>query len=345
MYEDKEILDVSQILSRSGDDPQIERQHDNSICNQIKILSCNANPLLASEIARNLGCRLCDCEVGKFADGEIYTKIFESIRGADVYIVQPTSPPVNDNLMELLIMIDALKRASAGKINVVAPYFAYARQDRKARARDPISAKLVANLITCAGASRVITMDLHCPQIQGFFDIPVDNILGFPILTKYFTSELKISKENTVVVSPDIGSITRVRAFAERLEMPIAIIDKRRPKPNESEIMNIIGDVKGKNVIIADDMTDTAGTLTNAAKALKNLGANEIYACCTHAVLSGKAVERIEESPINQMVVLDTIKLDEAKMSPKIKQLSVAGIFAEAIWRIHNGQSVSTLFV
>ncbi len=310
----------------------------------IKIFSCNANRELATEVADCLGLKLGQAEVSHFSDGEISVKIDETIRGADVYIVQSTSYPVNDNLMELLIMIDAMKRASAGRITAVIPYYGYARQDRKARARDPISAKLVANLITTAGADRVLTMDLHCAQIQGFFDIPVDHLLGTPLLTNYYHEKYGDEISEFVSVSPDLGSVGRTRIFATRLEIPLAIIDKRRPKANVSEIMNIIGNVEGKRVILVDDMIDTAGTITNAANALKEKGAVEVDACCTHAVLSGPAIERIEKSAINELLVLNTIKLSEDKCIPKIKVLSVAKIFAEAINRIHEGKSVSKLF-
>ena len=310
----------------------------------IKIFACNSNKELAEKIAKDLGLTVGDAEVEKFSDGEISVKINETIRGADVYIVQSTSAPVNDNLMELLIMIDAMKRASAGRINGVIPYYAYARQDRKGRARDPISAKLVANLITCAGADRVLTMDLHCAQIQGFFDIPVDHLLGAPLLVKYYYDKFNNNLENVVAVSPDLGSVGRTRNFAEKMNIPLAIIDKRRPKANVSEIMHIIGDIEGKKVILVDDMIDTAGTITNAANALKERGAQEVLACCTHAVLSGPAIERIQQSAIEELIVLNTIHLPNEKIIPKIKELTVADIFADAINRIHEGISVSKLF-
>lgn len=310
----------------------------------IKIFAANANKKLAADVAKYLGLTLGDSEVTKFSDGEISVKIRETIRGADVYIIQPTSYPVNDNLMELLIMIDAMKRASAGRITAVIPYYGYARQDRKAVARDPISAKLVANLITTAGANRVLSMDLHCAQIQGFFDIPVDHLVGVPILTDYYRKKFGSELDDVVAVSPDFGSVGRTRNFATKLDIPIAIIDKRRPKANVSEIMNIIGDFKGKKVILVDDMIDTAGTITNAANALKERGATQVFACCTHAVLSGSAIERIENSAIEELLVLNTIELPEEKRSPKIKELSVALLFAEAINRIHEGLSVSKLF-
>ncbi|MEA5084017.1 MAG: ribose-phosphate diphosphokinase [Lachnospiraceae bacterium] len=310
----------------------------------IKIFSCNANTDLAAAIAKNLGLNIGQSEVTHFSDGEISVKIDETIRGADVFIIQSTSQPVNDNLMELLIMIDAMKRASAGRITAVMPYYGYARQDRKARARDPISAKLVANLITTAGADRVLTMDLHCAQIQGFFDIPLDHLVGVPLLTNYYREKYGDDLDNFVAVSPDLGSVGRTRAFATKLEIPIAIIDKRRPKANVSEIMNIIGNVEGKKVILVDDMIDTAGTIANAANALMERGAIEVDACCTHAVLSGPAIERIENSAISELLVLNTISLSPEKKISKIVDLSVAKIFAEAINRIHEGTSVSKLF-
>ncbi len=310
----------------------------------IKIFSCNANRELAAAIAKNLGLELGNSEVSHFSDGEISVKIDETIRGADVFIIQSTSFPVNDNLMELLILIDAMRRASAGRITAVIPYYGYARQDRKARARDPISAKLVANLITTAGADRVLTMDLHCAQIQGFFDIPLDHLVGMPLLTNYYKEKYGDHLDEFVAVSPDLGSVGRVRQFATKLDIPLAIIDKRRPKANVSEIMNIIGNVEGKRVILVDDMIDTAGTITNAANALKERGAIEVDACCTHAVLSGPALERITNSAIQELVVLNTINLPEEKKIDKLVELSVDKIFSEAIKRIHEGTAVSTLF-
>ncbi len=309
----------------------------------IKILSCNGNRKLSEAIAGNLDLKVCDAEVSKFSDGEISIKINEPVRESDVYIIQPTSSPVNDNLMELLIMIDAVKRASAGRINAVVPYYGYARQDRKTRARDPISAKLVADIITSAGADRILTMDLHCAQIQGFFNIPVDHLYGMPILVEYYKNKFE-SFDNVAAVSPDLGSVTRARSFAEKLDIPLAIIDKRRPKANVSEVMNIIGKIDGKNVILVDDMIDTAGTIVNAASALKERGALDVYACCTHPVLSGKAIERIENSEIKELLVLDTVELYEEEKSSKIRQASVSDIFAKAIYRIHNGMPVSTIF-
>ena len=315
----------------------------NTSGSEIKIIAGNSNLELAQKIADYIGVKVADCLVTKFSDGEISVNINETVRGCDVFVVQSTNNPVNDNLMELLIMIDALKRASAGRITAVIPYYGYARQDRKAKARDPITAKLVANLITAAGADRVLTMDLHASQIQGYFDIPLDHLLGGNLLADYF-NEKKI--EDLVVVSPDLGSVTRSRKFANQLEgeVPLAIIDKRRPKANVCEVMNLIGDVKGKNVIMLDDMIDTAGTITNAANALKEFGAKNIYACCTHAVLSGPAIERIENSAISELIVLDTIKLPKEKENDKIKVLTVAEMFGEAIKKIFANESVSVLF-
>lgn len=317
----------------------------NSNGGNIKIFACNSSHALAEDIAKKMGTTLGGAVVEKFSDGEISVKINETIRGADVYIIQSTSSPVNDNIMELLIMIDAMKRASAARITAVIPYYGYARQDRKARARDPISAKLVANILTTAGANRVLTMDLHCAQIQGFFDIPVDNLAGTSLLTNYYINKYGDDLENFVAVSPDLGSVSRTRKFAEGLNIPLAIIDKRRPKANVSEIMNIIGDVAGKKVILVDDMIDTAGTISNAANALKERGAIEVDACCTHAVLSGPAIKRIQESAINELLVLDTIELPEEKNIDKIVSVSVGDIFANAIRCIHEGSSISQLFV
>lgn len=313
----------------------------NTSGSEIKIFSGNANLELAEEIARTIGVPLGNAEVTTFSDGEIAVNINETVRGTDLYVVQPTCPPVNDHLMELLIMIDAFKRASAGRITAVLPYYGYARQDRKAKARDPITAKLLADIITTAGADRVLTMDLHAAQIQGYFNIPVDHLQGVPILAKYF---LEKNLKDVVVVSPDLGSVTRARNFANHLDAPIAIIDKRRPKANVSEIMNIIGEVEGKTVILVDDLIDTAGTITNAANALKEFGAVEVYACCTHPVLSGPALERIENSAIKELIITNTIKLPEEKQSDKIKAISVAPVFAEAILRIYKNISVSKLF-
>lgn len=308
---------------------------------KLKVFTCNANPKLAKEIADHIGLPLGNAEVVRFSDGEIQIKLNESVRGADVFVIQSTSAPVNQNLMELLIMVDALKRASAKSINVVIPYYGYARQDRKARARDPITAKLVANLMETAGAHRVIAMDLHATQIQGFFDIPVDHLLGVPILAKYF-QEKELS--DIVVVSPDHGGVTRARKLAERLEAPIAIIDKRRPEPNVAEVMNIVGNIEGKTAILIDDMIDTAGTITLAANALIESGAKGVYACCTHPVLSGPAIDRIANSKIEELVVTNSIALTEDRLIPKINVLSVAPIIGEAIIRVHEELSVSKLF-
>ncbi len=310
----------------------------------IKIFAANSNPDLAAKIAEKLELPVGKSKVGMFSDGEVSVNLQETVRGSDVFVVQSTSEPVNDHLMELLIMIDALKRASAGRITAVIPYMGYARQDRKAKARDPISAKLVADLITTAGADRVLTMDLHAAQIQGFFNIPLDHLLGAPILAPYYAEKFP-NRDDLVIVSPDLGSVTRARNFAERLNAPLAIIDKRRPMANVSEVMNIIGDVKDKRVILVDDMIDTAGTITNGAQALVDYGAKEVYACCTHPVLSGPAIERIQASPIKELLVLDTISLPKEKQIDKIKTISVAPVFAEAIERIYEDLSVSTLFV
>lgn len=313
-----------------------------SICgSKIKIFSGNSNVELAQRVADILGVPLGKAEVTTFSDGEIAVNIQESVRGVDAFLVQSTCEPVNNNLMELLIMIDACKRASAGRITAVIPYYGYARQDRKAKARDPITAKLVANLLTAAGVDRVLTMDLHANQIQGYFDIPVDHLLGGPILVKHFE---KMNIPDLVIVSPDHGSVARARKFAEYLDAPIAIVDKRRPKNNVSEVMNIIGDVKDKNLILLDDMIDTAGTLCNAAEALKSFGAKDIYACCTHPVLSGPAIERIQNSSIKEVIVLDTIPLSKEKQIDKIKVLSADVLFASAIDKIFTGDSVSVLF-
>ncbi|MDD2400888.1 MAG: ribose-phosphate pyrophosphokinase [Clostridia bacterium] len=307
----------------------------------LKILSGNANIPLAEEIAEYLGVEVSNASVKTFSDGEIRVAIGESVRGADAFVIQPTCSPVNDNLMELLIMIDALRRASVRRITAVLPYYGYARQDRKAKARDPITAKLVANLITAAGAMRVLSIDLHATQIQGFFDIPVDHLLGVPILAEYFLNK---QIDNYVVVSPDLGGVTRARTLAERLHAPLAIIDKRRPEPNVAEVMNIIGSVKGKSVVMVDDMIDTAGTITLGAQALMDNGATEVRACCTHPVLSGLAIERLNKSVIKEVVVTNTVSLSEEKLIDKIKVLSTAPLIGEAILRIHEDLSVSKLF-
>lgn len=309
----------------------------------IKIFTGNAHPELAKEIADIVGVHVGASEIGKFSNGEISVDINETVRGTDVFVVQTICEPVNDTLMELLIMIDAFKRASAGRITAVVPHYGYARQDRKAKARQPITAKLVADLLHTAGADRVLTMDLHAAQIQGFFDIPVDHLLGAPILAKYFQT-MNIPEDELVVVSPDIGGVTRARKFADILHAPIAIIDKRRPKANVCEVMNVIGDIKDKTVILVDDIIDTAGSITNGAKALRDLGAKDVYACCTHAVLSGPAFERLQESVIKEVVVLNTLPIPEGKNTDKIKSLSVAPMFAEAIKRIYEDLSVSKIF-
>ncbi|AUN12921.1 ribose-phosphate pyrophosphokinase [[Clostridium] sordellii] len=315
----------------------------NTSGSEIKILAGNASKELAQKVADYIGVSMAKCEIGTFSDGEISVNISETVRGCDVFVIQSTNSPVNDNLMELLIMIDALRRASAGRVTAVIPYYGYARQDRKAKARDPITAKLVANLITAAGADRVLTMDLHAAQIQGYFDIPLDHLQGGTILADYFNSK---NIEDLVVVSPDLGSVTRSRKFANDLngDVPIAIIDKRRPKANVCEVMNIIGEVEGKNVILLDDMIDTAGTIVNAANALKEFGAKDVYACCTHGVLSGPAIERIENSAISELIVLDTIQLPEEKKIDKIKIKTVAPLFGDAIKKIFANESVSELF-
>ena len=311
----------------------------------IKIFTGNANPALAKEICQVIGTKLGDAEVTHFADGEASVSLYETVRGSDVFLINSTCKPVNDSLMELLIMVDACRRASAGRITAVMPYFGYARQDRKAKSRDPISAKLVANMLVAAGVDRVLTMDLHANQIQGFFDIPVDHLQGVPLLAPYFVEKFKdFSREDLVVVSPDLGSVTRARKFADRLGAPIAIIDKRRPRPNVSEVMNIIGDVQGKTCIIVDDIIDTAGTICNAAAALvERGGAKEVYGCATHGVLSGPAIERIENSVFKEMVLLDTIPVRDNSCK-KIVQLPVAPLFADAIERIYEDQPVSPLF-
>lgn len=311
--------------------------------NKIKIFTGNANPKLAQKICDYLGLPMGRASVKTFSDGEVFVEIGENVRGADVFVIQPTCPPVNHNLMELLIMIDALRRASSRRITAVIPYYGYARQDRKAAPRVPISAKLVADIITTAGARRVLAVDLHAGQIQGFFSIPVDHLYAAPVLLEH----LKKFKEGEIVmVSPDAGGVERTRAFAKRLGAGLAIIDKRRERPNESQVMHIIGDVKDKIAIILDDMVDTAGTLCHAAQALKEHGAREVHGCATHPVLSGPAIQRIRDSVLESLIVTDTIPLsEEAKGLEKIKVLSVADLLGEAIRRIHNDDSVSSLFV
>ena len=310
---------------------------------RLKIFALNSNRPLAEKIAAAVGVELGKSSVTQFSDGEIQVNIEESIRGSHVYVIQSTSSPVNDNLMELLIMIDALKRASAKTINVVMPYYGYARQDRKARAREPITAKLVANMIEKAGATRLLTLDLHASQIQGFFDIPVDHLMGAPLIADYFL-EKGICGDDVVVVSPDHGGVTRARKLAEFLKAPIAIIDKRRPKANVAEVMNIIGKVDGKTCVIIDDMIDTAGTITLAANALKEAGAKQVYASCTHPVLSGPAMQRIQDSAIEHLVVTDSIYLSDERKIDKIDEISVGELMGDAIKRIHENKPVSPLF-
>ena len=311
----------------------------------IKVFAANSTVRVSEQIAECLGLPLGKSEVSTFSDGEITVSLFESVRGSDCFIIQSTCAPVNNNIMEMLIMIDAMKRASAARITAVIPYFGYARQDRKAKARDPISAKLVADLLTTAGADRVLTMDLHVPQIQGFFNIPVDHLLGAPVLSNYLKDRIGDNVDEYVAVSPDLGSVTRARTFATRLGCPLAIVDKRRQKANVSEVMNIIGDVRGKKVILIDDMVDTAGTLCNSAQALIDKGgATEVIACATHGVLSGPAIERLQNSCIKELILLDTIPLPPEKAIPKITLLPVAPLFAEAIERIYEDKPVSTMY-
>ena len=309
--------------------------------NGLKIFSGNANPELAKAVAKQLKVPVGEAHVGRFPDGEIQIQIMENVRGADVFILQPTSEPANDNLMELLLIIDALRRASAQRITPVIPYFGYGRQDRKAQPRVPISSKLVSNLITVAGADRVLTMDLHAGQIQGFFDIPVDHLYGAPVFVDYFKKKKLV---DAVVVSPDAGGVERARAFAKRLDYDLAIIDKRRTSPTDADIMHVVGDVNGRVAILVDDMVDTAGTLAKAAKALINAGAKQVYACASHGVLAGPALERLEGAPIQELVITDSIALNGKKLD-KIKVLSVAKLLADAIKRIHEEKSVSSLFV
>lgn len=311
---------------------------------ELKLLSGNANPKLSASIAKALGVELGESEIEKFSDGEIKIKINESIRGKDVYIVQPTSYPTNDNLMELLIMVDACRRASAGYINAIIPYYGYARQDRKTRGREPITAKLVANLLTIAGVDRIITMDLHAGQIQGYFDIPVDHFSAIRLLSSYFTDMAYDKPDEFVVVSPDLGGVRRAREFSDYLKLPIAIIEKRRPKPNVSEVMSVIGDFKGKHAILVDDMVDTAGTITNAANYLVENGAKDVYIAATHGVFSGKAIERLSDSSVKEVIITNTIELPKEKQLDKIKQLEVGPLLAEAIHRINTYESISGLF-
>ncbi|MDR2590874.1 MAG: ribose-phosphate pyrophosphokinase [Oscillospiraceae bacterium] len=311
---------------------------------EIKIIRGNSNIPFAQSVCRNIGLKLSNSQVSTFSDGEIAVSLDDSVRGADVFIIQSTCTPINDNLMEMLIMVDACKRASAHRVTCVMPYFGYARQDRKVKARDPISAKLVANLIVSAGTDRVLTMDLHAAQIQGFFDIPVDNLVGSPLFVDYFKQKFK-NKDDVMIVSPDIGSVARARAFAMRMNMELAIIDKRREKANQAEVMNIIGSVEGKRVILFDDMVDTAGSLCEAAAALTEQGgAKEIYACASHGVLSGNAIERIENSVVQEVIFSDTVPFTRAEPCSKIKYLTAAPLFAEAIKRIFEEVSISTIF-
>ena len=310
----------------------------------LKIFSLSSNKELAEKIATSMGVELGHISVSHFSDGEIKIAIEESIRGDNVYIIQSTSDPVNDNLMELLIMIDACRRASAETINVVIPYFGYARQDRKAQPREPITAKLVARMMENAGATRILALDLHAAQIQGFFEVPVDHLYGAPLLAEYFLTNDRYTDSDIVVVSPDHGGVTRARKLAEFLKAPIAIIDKRRPKANVAEVMNIVGDVANRHAIIIDDMIDTAGTITLAASAIKDAGALSVVACCTHPVLSGPAIQRLEDSDLDEVVVSDSIFLADEKRIDKIKQVTVSELIAEAIVRIHENRSVSPLF-
>jgi len=307
----------------------------------LQIFAGSGTPDLAAEIANHLGMELGRIDLGRFANGEIRVIINDNVRGNDVFVVQSTCSPVNDNLMELLIIIDALRRASARRITAVIPFYGYARQDRKTRGREPITAKLVANLITVAGAGRVLTMDLHAGQIQGFFDVPVDHLSAAPILADYFSAK---GLENVVVVAPDLGGVTRARDMAHKLKAPIAIVDKRRPEPNVAEVMNIVGKVEGRTAIMIDDMIDTAGSICQAARALMDKGAKEVYACCTHPVLSPPALQRIEESPLTEVVVTNTIPVRNGSPGSKIRVLSVAELLGNAILRIHEDRSVSALF-
>ena len=313
---------------------------------EIKVVSGNSNPELAKAICSHLFKELGECSCSHFADGECSISVHEPVRGTDVFIVQSTCKPVNDNLMELLVMIDAMRRASAGRITAVIPYFGYARQDRKAKSRDPISAKLVANLITAAGADRVLTMDLHAAQIQGFFDIPVDNLFGAPLFAKHYLDIYGKGNDDIMVVSPDVGSTARARNFSLKLGCNMAIVDKRRERANQSEVMNIIGNVEGKTCILLDDMVDTAGSLCGAAKAIVEIGgAKEVYACASHGVLSGPAIDRINDSAIKELLLLDTIPYPvDRQPSDKIKYMSVAPVFAEAIQRVYEEMSISNLF-
>ncbi len=311
--------------------------------NTLRLFSGSSNPALSADIAERLGVPLGEMVVGRFADGEIWVQINESVRGADVFVVQSGCSPVNDNIMELLIILDALRRASARRINVVMPYYSYARQDKKVKPREPVTAKLLANLIAGAGADRLLTLDLHAGQIQGFFDVPVDNLYAGPIIAEYLKQNSAIEAD-AVVVSPDVGGVIRARALAETLGVPLSIIAKRRPEPNRSEVMEIIGDVAGKTCIMIDDIIDTGGSIVSGARALADRGANEVYAACTHPVLSEGAIERLEKSPVQQIIVTNTIQLPPEKHSGKMRVLSVAGLLADAIRSIHEEASVSRLF-
>jgi len=308
---------------------------------RLKIFTGNSHPQLAKDICDYLGTELVSAKIGRFEDGEISVRIDETVRGADVFVIQPTMPPVNENLMELVVMIDALRRASARRISAVVPYYGYARQDRKAEPRAPITAKLVANLLATSGADRVVSIDLHAPQIQGFFDIPVDHLYAAPLMIDYFR---KKEIQNMTAVSPDVGAVKRVRSIAQALDIPMAIIDKRRPKPNVAEVMNIIGDVEGRNVILFDDIIDTAGTMSEAARVLKKKGADNVYASATHALFSGPAVERLKNAPFKEIVVTNTINPKGEKELDNLKTLSVASLLGEAIDRIYKDLSVSVLF-
>ncbi|HEY9722720.1 MAG TPA: ribose-phosphate pyrophosphokinase [Oscillatoriaceae cyanobacterium] len=321
--------------------PQLDRPEILPMRRDIKLFSGSANPELAGAIARHLGVELGGMKIANFSDGEIYVQIQESVRGDDVFLVQPVCHPVNYHLMELLIMLDAFKRASARQVTAVVPYYAYARQDRKAHGREAITAKLIADLLTTAGADRVVAMDLHAPQIQGFFDILVDHLFAAPVLVDYLQ---KLELPDLVIVSPDVGGVTRARAIAKRLDAPIAIIDKRRPAPNVAEVMNVIGEVRGRTAVLVDDLVDTAGTLVAGANLLEKEGATAVYACCTHGVLSGPAIERIRTSNLRELIVTDSIPLAAEKHIPRITQLSVAPLLGEAIMRIHEDASVSTMF-
>jgi ribose-phosphate pyrophosphokinase len=309
--------------------------------NSLLVFSGNANKPLAKKVCDYLSLPLGKIDINRFPDGEIDMKILEDVRGADVYVIQSTCPPVNENLMELLIMVDCLRRASAERITAVIPYFGYARQDRKAEGRVPISAKLVANIITAAGVSRALAVDLHAAQLQGFFDIPMDHLYAAPVLVEYFR---RLDLKDLTIVSPDVGGIKMARAYAKRLNADLAIVDKRRSGPTETEVMHVIGDVEGRNVILVDDMISTATSITEAAKVCRKKGAKEIYICGTHAVFAGKAVEKLAKAPVKEVIVTDTIPL-EGKEFPNLKILSIANLLGEAIRRIHHSESVSSLFL